>query len=317
MNILFMGTPDFATSSLDALLKAGKHVCAVVTQPDKARGRGMKVTYSDVKRYALEKNLPVLQPITLKDGAFLPILDAYKPELIVVVAYGKILPEYILNYPKYGCVNVHGSLLPKYRGAAPIQRAVLNGDSVSGVTTMRLDKGMDTGDIYFSESVEIGENMTTGELFDTLADIGAKLLVHTVNALENGSARPTPQDSEKATHAEKITPEECVVDFSLSAQEVHNRIRGLSPFPGAVSYLDGKLIKLYDSRIQDTEPAKAAFGTVLETTRDGVVIACGTGSVKLLSFKPEGKGLLSAADMVNGRKIAVGMRFNSEKSTQA
>ena len=194
MNILFMGTPDFATASLAALLDAGKHVCAVVTQPDKARGRGMKVTFSDVKKFALEKELPVLQPETLKNGAFLPTLEEYKPDLIAVVAYGKILPEYILNYPKYGCVNVHGSLLPKYRGAAPIQRAVLNGDSVSGVTTMRLDKGMDTGDMYLSEAVEIGENMTTGELFDALAEIGGNLLVQTVDALENGSAKPLPQD---------------------------------------------------------------------------------------------------------------------------
>lgn len=154
----------------------------------------MKVTFSDVKKYALEKGLPVLQPETLKNGAFLPALEEYKPDLIAVVAYGKILPEYILNFPKYGCVNVHGSLLPKYRGAAPIQRAVLNGDTVSGVTTMRLDKGMDTGDMYFSESVEIGENTTTGELFDTLAEIGGKLLVKTVDALETGSAVLTAQD---------------------------------------------------------------------------------------------------------------------------
>ena len=316
MNILFMGTPDFATASLAALLDAGKHVCAVVTQPDKARGRGMKVTFSDVKKFALEKNLPVLQPETLKNGAFLPTLEEYKPDLIAVVAYGKILPEYILNFPKYGCVNVHGSLLPKYRGAAPIQRAVLNGDSISGVTTMRLDKGMDTGDMYLSEAVEIGENMTTGELFDALAEIGGKLLVQTVDALENGSAKPLPQDHANATHADKITPEECEVDFSLPARAVHNRIRGLSPFPGAFSHLDGKIVKLYDSRLNDETGEKAPCGTVLEASRDGVVIACGTGSVRLLSFKPEGKGILSAADMVNGRKIAAGMRFETGKDAQ-
>ena len=316
MNILFMGTPDFATASLAALLSAGKHVCAVVTQPDKARGRGMKVTFSDVKKYALEKGLPVLQPETLKNGAFLPAPEEYKPDLIAVVAYGKILPEYILNFPKYGCVNVHGSLLPKYRGAAPIQRAVLNGDTVSGVTTMRLDKGMDTGDMYFSESVEIGENTTTGELFDTLAEIGGKLLVKTVDALENGSAVLTAQDHAVATHADKITPEECLVDFSLPAREVHNRIRGLSPFPGAFSYLNGKTVKLYDSRLNDEKEQSAPFGTVLEASRDGVVVACGTGSVRLLSFKPEGKGMLSAADMVNGRKIADGMRFETGKADE-
>ena len=313
MNILFMGTPDFATASLDALLSAGKQVCAVVTQPDRQRGRGMKVTFSDVKKYALEKNLPVLQPETLRGGAFLPVLEQYKPDLIAVVDYGKILPEYILNYPRYGCVNVHGSLLPKYRGAAPIQRAVLDGETISGVTTMRLDKGMDTGDMYFSESVEIGENMTTGELFDKLAEIGGKLLVKTVDALENGTAVPVPQDHANATHAEKITDEECLVDFSLDARTVHNRIRGLSPFPGAFSYLDGKTVKLYDSRVNETESTGTPFGTVTEVSRDGVVISCGRGSVRLMHFKPEGKGMLSAADMVNGRKIAAGMRFESKK----
>ena len=312
MNILFMGTPDFATASLRALLEAGKHVCAVVTQPDKARGRGMKVTYSDVKSFALENKLPVLQPETLKNEAFLPELERYKPDLIAVVAYGKILPEYILNYPKYGCVNVHGSLLPKYRGAAPIQRTVLNGEKVGGVTTMRLDKGMDTGDMYFSEAVEVGENMTTGELFDVLSAIGGRLLVKTADALESGTARPIPQDHALATHADKITPEECLVDFSLSAQEVHNRIRGLSPFPGAFAYLDGKVVKLYDSRIVASSQAQAP-GTVTEASRDGVVVACGVGAVRLLSFKPEGKGILTAADMVNGRKIAVGKSFESIK----
>lgn len=309
MNIIFMGTPDFATKSLEALLQAGQNVVAVVTQPDKKKGRGMKVAYSDVKIYALEHGLPVLQPETLRDGAFLPVLEQYKPDLIAVVAYGKILPEYILNYPRFGCVNVHGSLLPKYRGAAPIQRTVLDGEPVGGVTTMRLDKGMDTGDIYLTAEVPVGENMTTGELFDTLAPLGGELLVRTVEALENGSAQPIPQEHTRATHAEKITPEECLVDFSLDAKAVHDRIRGLSPFPGAFSYLNGKTIKLYDSRVS---AQSGVPGTVLEATRNGVVIACGTGSVTLSSFKPEGKGLLTAADMVNGRKLAVGMQFTKE-----
>ncbi len=308
MNILFMGTPDFATQSLKALLADGQNVVAVVTQPDKKKGRGLKVAYSDVKTFALEKGLPVLQPETLRDGAFLSELEEYKPDLIAVVAYGKILPEYVLTYPHYGCVNVHGSLLPKYRGAAPIQRTVLNGDTVGGVSTMRLDKGMDTGDVYFSEAVPVGENMTTGELFDVLAELGGSLLVKTVRALEDGSAVAVAQNHAEATHADKITPEECLVDFSLDAHAVHNRIRGLSPFPGAFARLDGKTVKLYDSRVG---AESGVPGTVLATSREGVTVACGSGSVILSRFKPEGKGFMSAADMVNGRKLAVGMRFDA------
>lgn len=311
MNILFMGTPDFATQSLKALLADGQNVVAVVTQPDKKKGRGMKVAYSDVKTFALEKGLPVLQPETLRDGAFLSELEEYKPDLIAVVAYGKILPEYVLTYPRYGCVNVHGSLLPKYRGAAPIQRTVLNGDTVGGVSTMRLDKGMDTGDVYFSEAVPVGENMTTGELFDVLAELGGSLLVKTVRALEDGSAVAVAQNHAEATHADKITPEECLVDFSLDAHAVHNRIRGLSPFPGAFARLDGKTVKLYDSRVG---AESGVPGTVLATSREGVTVACGSGSVVLSRFKPEGKGFMSAADMVNGRKLAVGMRFDVASS---
>lgn len=307
MNILFMGTPDFATESLKALLADGQNVAAVVTQPDKKKGRGMKVAYSDVKAFALEKGLPVLQPESLRDGAFLPTLEEYKPDLIAVVAYGKILPEYILSYPRYGCVNVHGSLLPKYRGAAPIQRTVLNGDATGGVTTMRLDRGMDTGDMYFSEAVPVDESMTTGELFDVLAVLGGKLLVKTVHALEDGTAVPIPQNHAEATHADKITPEECAVDFSLDARAVHSRIRGLSPFPGAFAHLDGKTVKLYDSRVGT---GHGLPGTVLAADRSGVEIACADGSVILSRFKPEGKGFMTAADMVNGRKIAVGMRFD-------
>lgn len=311
MKILFMGTPDFATACLDALIVDGFDVAAVVTQPDKKQGRGMKFAFSDVKKYALEKELPVYQPETLKDGAFQDVLDQVKPDVIAVVAYGKLLPEYILNYPKYGCVNVHGSLLPKYRGAAPIQRAVLNGDKVSGVTTMFMAKGMDTGDMLLKEEYEITENMTTGELFDALAVIGGKLLVKTLHGLEKGEITPVPQNDGEATHADKITNEECLVDFSLSASEVHNRIRGLSPFPGAFAYMDGKVVKLYNSKAGNPD-AKGNPGEVIgASAKNGVEVACGSGSVIITAFKPEGKGIMSAADMINGRKIAVGSKFEN------
>lgn len=309
MKVLFMGTPDFATACLDSLIKDGFDVAGVVTQPDKKQGRGMKFAFSDVKKYALEKELPVYQPETLKDGAFLSVLEEIRPDVIAVVAYGKLLPEYILNFPKYGCINVHGSLLPKYRGAAPIQRAVLNGDKVSGVTTMFMAKGMDTGDMLLKEEVEITENMTTGELFDTLAVIGGKLLVKTLHCLEKGEITPIKQDENEATHADKITNEECLVDFSLSASEVHNRIRGLSPFPGAFSYLDGKVIKLYNSKMGNADVKGVAGEVISATAKTGVEVACGSGSVIITSFKPEGKGIMSGADMINGRKISVGSKF--------
>lgn len=310
MKAIFMGTPDFATVCLDAMLKDGIEVSGVVTQPDKKQGRGMKLSYCHVKSYALEKGLPVYQPETLKDNAFMEVLDQLKPDVIVVVAYGKLLPEYILNYPKYGCVNVHGSILPKYRGAAPIQRAVLNGDKVTGITTMFMEKGMDTGDILLTAETEIDENMTTGELFDRLAEIGGELLVKTLHGLEKGEITPTKQDHSLATHADKITNEECLVDFSLSANEVHNRIRGLSPFPGAFSYLDGKVIKLYGSRLADKNTNKPC-GEVISTSKNGVEVACGDGSVIISTFKPEGKGIMTAADMINGRKITIGSKFHS------
>ncbi len=309
MKVLFMGTPDFATACLDALVCDGFDVAAVITQPDKKQGRGMKFAFSDVKKYAIEKNLPVFQPETLKDGAIADLLCEIKPDVIAVVAYGKLLPQYVLEYPKYGCVNVHGSLLPKYRGAAPIQRAVLNGDKETGITTMFMASGMDTGDILLTEKMEIGENMTTGELFDALAVVGGKLLVETLKGLESGSVTPVPQNHDEATHAEKITNEECLVDFTLDADEVHNRIRGLSPFPGAFSYLDGKVIKLFNSK-KGTDEAKGQPGEVISASaKTGVEVCCGKGSVIITSFKPEGKGVMTAADLINGRKIAVGSKF--------
>ena len=314
MNILFMGTPDFATTCLDALIADGMQVSAVVTQPDKKQGRGMKVAYSDVKKYALEHAIPVHQPETLKDGALLPLLDEIKPDVIAVVAYGKILPAYVLDYPKYGCINVHGSLLPAYRGAAPIQRAVLAGDAYSGVTTMRMDAGMDTGDMLLSEKVAIGENMTTGELFDTLAALGGKLLVQTLHGLESGTLTPIPQQHENATYAAKITNEECLVDFHDSARAVHNKIRGLSPFPGAYCYLDGKVVKLYDSTVVSENAENTVPGKVLSLSpADGIYIACGSGTVCLRRFKPEGKGILTAGDMINGRKITPDSVFSTVK----
>lgn len=305
LRILFMGTPDFATACLKKLVETGNNVIGVVTQPDKAMGRGMKTGFSDVKKYALEKELPVFQPTTLKDKAFLPELEQLKPDVIVVVAYGKILPEYVLSYPKYGCVNVHGSLLPKYRGAAPIQRAVMNGDKVTGVTTMLMDKGLDTGDMLLKREYEIGENENVGEVFDNLAEIGAELLIETLDGLENGKITPEKQDESLASHTEKISNEECELSFDESARSTHNKIRGLSPFPGAFCRHNGKILKIYESRVLD-EKSSGTNGEIVRLDKQGIYVKCGEGTLVLTRLKPEGKGIMNASDLINGRKVAVG-----------
>ncbi len=305
LKILFMGTPDFAEASLRALVENGQNVLGVITQPDKQKGRGMKFVYSDVKRYALEQNLTVYQPETLKDEAILPLLKELSPDIIVVVAYGKILPEYVLEFPKYGCINVHGSLLPEYRGASPIQRAVMDGKKITGVTTMYMDKGLDTGDMLLTAEYEIEENTCTGKAFDDLACIGAELLLKTLDGLEKGTITPKKQDDSKATYAEKITKDECKISFDTDAESVHNKIRGLYPFPGAFCMQGDKMLKLCESRAVEKE-ADGKVGEVLNLSKDGILVKCKTGAVLLTRLKPEGKGEMSAFDLINGRKIAIG-----------
>ena len=306
LRILFMGTPDFAEMCLRALVENGQNVVGVISQPDKQNGRGMKVRFCDVKRYALEKGLEVYQPETLKDEAIKGLLEELNPDIIVVVAYGKILPEYVLKFPKYGCINVHGSLLPEYRGASPIQRAVIDGKKITGVTTMYMDKGLDTGDMLLTKEYEIGENTNTGEAFDDLAKIGAELLLETLKGLEEGTITPTPQDHDKATYAEKIFKDECAVSFDEMKETVHNKIRGLYPFPGAFCYHNGKMLKLCESRLYKSDVKDAKVGEVIELSKDGILVKCREGAVLLTKVKPEGKGEMSASDLINGRKIALG-----------
>lgn len=306
LRILFMGTPDFAEACLRALVEDGQNVIGVFSQPDKQKGRGMKVQYCDVKRYALEKEIPVYQPETLKNGAVLPLLSELNPDIIVVVAYGKILPEYVLRFPKYGCINVHGSLLPEYRGASPIQRAVIDGKKVTGVTTMFMDKGLDTGDMLLKREYEIDENANTGEVFDDLAKIGAELLLETLDGLEKGTITPVAQNENSATYAEKIFKDECAVSFDETALSVHNKIRGMYPFPGAFCYHNGKMLKLCESRVcKDTNP-DGKCGEVAGLSKEGILVKCREGAVLLTKVKPEGKGVMNAIDLINGRKISIG-----------
>ncbi len=303
LRILFMGTPDFAQASLQALCDAGENVIGVITGEDKMKGRGMKLSFSEVKTLALAQSIPVYQPSTLRDGAIHELLCELCPDIIVVVAYGKILPEYVLNYPKYGCINIHGSLLPEYRGAAPIQRAVIDGKKKTGITSMYMAKGLDTGDMIFSQECEIGENETVGELWDRLALLGGRILIRTLDAIEKGEAPRIRQDDSLATYAAKIEKEEGKLDFSLDALTLHNRVRGMSPFPSASAYLDGNLVKIYDTRVVECD-ASCACGSIISLDSDGVTVACGKNALHIAKLKPEGSKTLAVKDMINGRKIS-------------
>ena len=306
MRILFMGTPDFALFTLKALVLAGEEVIGVVTQPDKPKGRGYELLPPPVKVYAKSRGIPVYQPKTLRDGAFDGELAALAPDVIVVVAYGKILPPSVLAYPRYGCINVHGSLLPQYRGAAPMQRAIIDGCTETGVTTMLMNEGLDTGDMLLSCRLPIGERDNFEDIHDKLGASGAALLLDTLNAIKEGHVTPIPQDHTRASYAAKIEKADCLIDFSKDAHTVYNTVRGLSPVPLAFTHTpDGKLLKVVEAELHASAQALAAPGTVLSL--DGAVeVACGTGSVRLLRVLPEGKGRMSAADYIRGRKLAVG-----------
>ncbi|MBQ1982534.1 MAG: methionyl-tRNA formyltransferase [Clostridia bacterium] len=308
MRIIFMGTPDFAVPSLRALCETGEDVVAVITQPDKPRGRGYVLTPTPVKAYALERGIPVYQPETLRGGAFDDTLRTLAPDLIIVVAYGKILPLSVLSCPPLGCINVHGSLLPALRGAAPMQRAIMDGHPVTGVTTMYMAEGLDTGDMLLREEIEILTDDNFETIHDKLAEAGARTLLATLAALRDGTLVAIPQDNGAATYAAKIEKEDRLLDFSRDAEAVHNLIRGLSPIPLAFTHTpDGKLLKVPAARVARpaADGSLAAPGAVL-SLEGGIEVACGRGSVLLTTVTPEGKSRMSAADYVRGRKLSLG-----------
>lgn len=312
MNIVFMGTPDFSVPCLKALIDSGENVSAVFTQPDKPKGRGYKLMPTPVKETALSHNIPVYQPVSLKSGEDAErsekLLRELSPELIIVVAYGKILPKAILDIPKY-CINIHASLLPKYRGAAPIQRCVLEGERVTGVTSMLMAEGVDTGDMLLKKSVEIGENETSSELWDRLSVLGAEVLLETVKAVKEDTLAPVKQDESLATHAAMITKDMCPIDFTKSAREVHNQIRGLSSFPCATAILDGKRIKVYRSEIAEERRTDKPCGTVVNV-RDFTVSCGGGGCVRLTEIQAEGGKRMKTADYLRGNPISEGTILN-------
>ena len=313
MKILFMGTPDFALFSIKALVESGEELIGVVTQPDQPKGRGYVLTPPPVKVYAMEQGIPVYQPETLKDDAFYDLLCQLDPELIVVTAYGKILPQRVLDYPKHGCVNVHGSLLPEYRGAAPMQRAIMDGKKVTGVTTMMMDRGLDTGDMLLRAEFPIEETDNFETVHDKMGLCGVDVLLKTVAAIKDGSLVRTPQNGDLATYAAKIEKADCVLDFSRRAEELHDQIRGLSPFPLAFTRTaDGKMLKVTEARVEKRDGVQGEAGKVLSLDGGCVTIACGEGSISLLGVLPEGKGRMTASAWINGRKVQVGDVLSAE-----
>lgn len=307
MRIVFMGTPDFAVGSLQALCESGKHeILAVVTQPDRPKGRGNKLLRTPVKEYALEQGLTVYQPQKVKTPEFVELLHELQPELIVVAAFGQFLSKEILELPKYGCINVHASLLPKYRGAAPIQYAIIKGEKESGVTIMQMDIGMDTGAMLDKVVVPIEENTTMGELHDALREHGAALLLQVIDKIATGTAVAEPQDNEQATYATLLDRSMEHIDWSKTAQEVHNLIRGFNPAPSTFTKLpNGKSLKIWGSKMTDKSSAAAA-GTVIETGKHSFFVACGDGVLEITEVQPESKKRMPAQVFLNGRGVQEG-----------
>ncbi|MCD8211456.1 MAG: methionyl-tRNA formyltransferase [Oscillospiraceae bacterium] len=306
MRILFMGTPDFAVPSLSALVRAGHTVCGAFTQPDRKKNRGMKLVPSPVKEFCEAEQIPVFQPEGFRDPEAVEQIRQLSPDLIVVAAYGKILPETVLSIPKLGCVNVHSSLLPAYRGAAPVNWAIINGESRTGVTIMYMSAELDAGDIIDQKAVDIGPDETAGELTDRLAVLGASLLTGAVSDIGNGTATRTPQDPGKATYAPMLTRELSPVDWSMTAEQIHNRVRGLLPWPAATAILGGTRCKLLRTRICP-EKTDCRAGTVLAADRSGLRIAAGDDtSIELLTVQPDGKKPMEAEAFLAGHPIEKG-----------
>jgi methionyl-tRNA formyltransferase len=333
MVIVFFGTPQFAVPTLEHLLASRHRVALVVTQPDKRRGRGQKVTDSRVKAAALAHNIPVYQPERLRDAEFADTLRRYSPDLGVVAAYGKLIPEELLRLPRFGMVNVHASLLPKYRGAAPVHRAVINGDEETGVTIMQVVKALDAGDMLAKSARPIDPDVTSDALERALADDGARLLLPVLDQLEGGTAHPEPQDEVSSTYAARLTKEEGLVDWSQSARQIHNRVRGLYPWPHAYTYLEGARLILLKVRLKPdttsevrlkpdttsevrlkpdtTSGHTVSSGTIVGVTRDSIDVETGDGRLSILELQPEGKRPMQAREFLSGRNVHPGMRFDS------
>ena len=315
MKVVFMGTPDFAVSTLEAIYEAGHEIVLVVTQPDKPRGRGKEMQFPDVKVWALEHDLPVYQPVKIKEEEAIEYLRGYEADVFVVAAFGQILPKAILDMPPLGCVNVHASLLPKYRGAAPIQWAVINGDKVSGVTTMQMGVGLDDGDMLLKEEVELAEDETGGSLFDRLAIVGGKLCVETIEGLKAGTVKAVPQNEDEATHVGMIKKSMGEMDFEKSAVELERLIRGLNPWPSAFTKLNGKTLKVWKAAVSSYEDMANETGIsvsdiegsnpgeIIWTGKDSIAVKCNGDILLMQEVQLEGKKRMTVADYLRGHGI--------------
>ncbi len=303
MKIIFMGTPEFSVPCLETLINSDNEVVGVFTQPDKPKGRGYEMTPPPVKICAIKHNIPVFQPVSMRNGEALEIINSLDADLIIVVAFGKILPKEILESVKYGCINIHASLLPKLRGAAPIQWSIINGETETGVTSMQMDVGLDTGDMLIKKSIVITENMNAGELHDALSQMGADVLIETINTIDN--LNPQKQDNELSNYAPMLSKELCPIDFSKSALEVHNKIRGLSPWPVATTKISEKNYKIHKSQILN-EKFCGVCGEVVDNN-NRIVVMCGDGNcIEILEIQAEGKRKTDTASFLRGHKIELG-----------
>ena len=309
MRVIYMGTPDFAVGALEEIIKAGHEVVLVVTQPDKPKGRGKTMQFTPVKECALKHGIEVFQPVKVRESANIEYLRKFNPDIIIVAAFGQILPKSILDMPKYCCVNIHASLLPKYRGAAPIQWAIINGDEVTGVTTMRMAEGIDTGDMIAKRQVRIDEDETGGSLFDKLTEVGARLCVETMDMIEDGTAEYTPQDSESATHTSMIKKELGLIDWKKPAVEIERLIRGLNPWPSAYTHLNGKTFKIWKAKVID-EKFDCQPGCICKVDKNNLYVMTGDGVLSLLEVQLEGKKRMEAEAFLRGFNVEEGTFFN-------
>lgn len=306
MRVVFMGTPDFSVPTLQKLIDEKHEILAVVTQPDKAKGRSKAVQFTPVKELAVKYDIPVIQPVKIRNNEeFYNTMKELNPDVCVVVAFGQILPKEILELPKYGCVNVHGSLLPKYRGAAPIQWAVINGEKEAGVTTMQMDTGIDTGDMFKKAVIPVAEDETGGSLFDKLSNVGADLLIETLKDIEAGTAKAEKQNEEESSYVKMFTKEFGQIDFNQSAAKIECLVRGLNPWPSAYTSLHGKTLKIWRARVVDTKESQKP-GTIIDVAKDSFTVMTGEGALKILEMQLEGKKRMPTDAFLRGYSISVG-----------
>ncbi len=310
MRILFMGTSNFAVPTLQALLSSEHEVIGVVTQPDRPSGRGREISMSPVKKVALEAGVPIYQPEKVRDESFIHLVEELSPDVIVVAAFGQILPQALLDIPKYGSINVHASLLPKYRGAAPVHHALFEGETKTGVTTMLMEAGLDTGPILLQREVEILPEDNEGTLEERLAKVGAELLLETLDGLEKGIIQPKPQDHSLATQAPSVKREDCEIQWTQSAVKIVNRVRGCTPRPGAYTYFEGSPLKIWLCRQVDSN-IKGNPGEIIEVSKEGIIVGTAEGAVLLVEVQPENRKRMTAVEFARGRRIAAGMKFGN------